>query len=62
MVLIVRKYNLIEIYDIEKECEIVGDFLNDSEINAIDYYVTTNNENNGSKKEESEDTFIKLIS
>jgi hypothetical protein len=55
LVLIVRKYNLIEIYDIEKEYETVGDFLNDSEINAIDYYVTTNNENNGSKKEESED-------
>ena len=52
IILIVRNYNLIEIYNIENQPKLVGEFKNDFEINAIDFY-ELNNENNNKSENDS---------
>ena len=60
LILIVRNYNLIEIYNIETDTKILGEFNNDSEINAIDYYEVNNSEKNSDKSEKDEIISAKL--
>ena len=38
LILLVRNYNLIEVYDIEKEFKPISSYNNKSELNAIDFY------------------------
>ena len=52
LILIVRNYNLIEIYNIENSAIKVGEFNNQFEINAIDFY-EVNNENNNKAENDS---------
>ena len=60
LILIVRNYNLIEIYNIETDTKIVGEFSNDSEINAIDFYEVNNQEKNSDKSDKDEIISAKL--
>ena len=52
LILIVRNYNLIEIYNIDNESQLVAYYNNESEINSIDFYEVNINESNTSIKEE----------
>lgn len=54
IILIVRNSSLIEIYNIEDNYQLIGEFNNDSEINAIDFYDTFNNESSSSIKVEND--------
>ena len=54
IILIVRNSSLIEIYNIEDNYQLIGEFNNDSEINAIDFYDTINNESSSSIKVEND--------
>ena len=49
LILIVRKYNLIEIYNIENDIKLLAEFTNEYEINDIDFYEVNNEKNNNDK-------------
>jgi len=53
VVLIVRQYNLIEIYNIENEPKLITSYRNEFEINAIDFYELNNKESNEIKDNEN---------
>ena len=52
LILIVRNYNIIEIYNIDNEPQLIANYNNESEINAIDFYEANINESNASIKED----------
>ena len=49
LILIVRKYNIIEIYNFENETKLLAEFNNEFEINDIDYYEVNNEKNDNNK-------------
>ena len=59
LILIVRNYNLIEIYNIDNEPKLIVNFNNESEINAIDFYeVNINNNGNNCSFRDENDSMI----
>ena len=62
IILMVRNYNLIEIYNIENEFKMISSYNNEYEINDIDFYEIKNHEN---EKNDNDDkvisTHIKFI-
>ena len=60
LILIVRNYNLIEIYNIENgnDANILGEFSNESEINSIDFYEVNNNEKNTNENKSHNDEIL----
>ena len=49
LILIVRKYNIIEIYNFENETKLLAEFNNEIEINDIDFYEVNNETNDNNK-------------
>ena len=49
LILIVRKYNIIEIYNFENETKLLAEFSNEIEINDIDFYEVNNEKNDNNK-------------
>ena len=49
LILIVRKYNIIEIYNFENETKLLAEFNNEIEINDIDFYEVNNEKNDNNK-------------
>ena len=53
MILMVRNYNLIEIYNIENEFKMISSYNNNYEINDIDFYEIKNHEDEINNKEDN---------
>ena len=56
-ILMVRNYNIIEIYDIKKSFKLLTSYNNNYELNAIDFYEINNN-NDNDNDEESNDNIL----
>ena len=54
LILIVRNYNQIELYEIENKFKMISTYISNYEINAIDFYEIKNNENEEEENNENE--------
>ena len=58
LILMVRNYNQIELYNIENEFKMISTYKSNNEINAIDFYEIKNNENEGEENVENDNNII----
>ena len=58
LILMVRNYNKIELYDIENKFKLISTYNSNYEINAIDFYEIKNNENEDEENDENDNNII----